>query len=62
MAAPGEDDGTMIIHDGESIDFVISIMSGSNLLSADKTGLSDPYVKAIFAGKEIHKTKIIKKT
>ena len=52
----------MIINDDDSIDFVISIMSGKNLLAADKTGLSDPYVKAIFAGKEIHKTRIIKKT
>lgn len=48
--------------DSEKLEFVIEIVSGRDLLAADKNGVSDPYVKVLFGSKEIHKTKTIKKT
>ena len=58
---------TLVVKDakplpGEVVKLVIEIMSCRNLLSADKNGLSDPYIKAILGSTEVHKTKHILKT
>ena len=47
---------------GEELHLAIEIVSCRNLLAADKNGLSDPYVKILMGGNEIHKTKHIRKT
>jgi len=50
------------IDDTETIEFAIDIVKCQNLLAADRTGLSDPYVKVHFGAKDLHKTKTIQKT
>lgn len=47
---------------GEELHLAIEIVSCRNLLAADKNGMSDPYVKILMGGNEIHKTKHIRKT
>ena len=47
---------------GEELHLAIEIVSCRNLLPADKNGLSDPYVKILMGGNELHKTKYIRKT
>ena len=46
----------------DRVSLLIGIESCRGLLSADPNGLSDPYVKVVLGGKDIHKTKIIRKT
>ena len=47
---------------GEELHLCIEIVSCRRLLSADKNGLSDPYVKIQMGGNDLHKTKHIQKT
>jgi len=47
---------------GEELHLSIEIVSCRNLISRDKNGLSDPYVKIIMGGTELHKTKYVRKT
>lgn len=47
---------------GEYLHLKIEIVSCRGLISADKNGLSDPYVKLCMGGKDLHKTKHILKT
>lgn len=46
----------------DSLSLYIEIVSGRDLLAADKTGKSDPYVKVIINGETIHKTWHVKQT
>jgi len=48
--------------DKEDKMFRIEIVSCTDLLAADKTGLSDPYVKVQLGGKTVHETKPLHKT
>lgn len=41
---------------------LIEILSGRDLIVADKTGTSDPYVKIDMGKEQLHKTAVIKKT
>ena len=41
---------------------LIEIVSCRDLLAADKTGASDPYVKIKMDGKDVHETDVIKQT
>lgn len=47
---------------GEELHLSIEIVSCRNLISADKNGFSDPYVKIQMGGNDLHKTKHHKKT
>lgn len=40
----------------------VNVISGSNLLAADRSGKSDPYVEGHLQDKQVFKTKIVKKT
>lgn len=52
----------MSLIDKEDKILLLEIVSCRDLLAADKTGTSDPYVKIKMDGKELHKTKHILKT
>ena len=41
---------------------LVEVLSCRDLLAADKTGKSDPYVKLKLNGKDVHKTKHILQT
>ena len=53
---------TIAIAAGEQVELVVTIQSARDLIAADKTGKSDPYVKVLLGSKELHKTKHILKT
>lgn len=59
--ATSTDETTQVIPT-EDKDIHIEIVSARNLLAADRNGLSDPYVKIKLGGKDLHETKVIKKT
>jgi hypothetical protein len=47
---------------GTSKELLIEIVSCRDILAADKSGTSDPYVKIKLGGKEVHRTSHIEKT
>lgn len=47
---------------GEELHLKVEIVSARGLLAADKNGRSDPYVKMLMNGKDLHKTKHLNKT
>lgn len=55
-----EVDGVVVPDEDKEI--LIEIVAARNLSAADKTGLSDPYVKIKLGGKDLHETKPVLKT
>lgn len=59
-------DGLNIDNWGEfakkTIDILVEIVGAQNLIAADSSGTSDPFVKVKLNGKTIHQTKVIKRS
>ena len=57
LVHPPKEAATTTLEDDDKCSLFVEIISCRDLLPADKTGLSDPYVKVKYSGKDVHETK-----